>query len=88
MTDKLIHRNDAKWKRAAAAWVEAEALYVAAKDKIIELARGECCYGAGVKHEKKLQAGKIAYKNVPQLEGVDLDAYRGKGFYKTTVSKI
>lgn len=86
--EKPIERRDVKWKRAAEAWLEAEAIYAAAKDTIIELARGQCCYGAGVKHERTLEPGRVSYAKVPQLEGVDLSPFRGKSFYKTTVSRI
>ena len=84
----MIERKDAAWKRAAKAWLDAKAVYDAAKEKIIALAKEESCYGAGVKHLRSLQAGKVAYAKVPELKGVDLDAYRGDGFFKTTVSKI
>lgn len=84
----MIERKDAKWRRAAEAWVAAEAVFESAKNTIIKLAKGECCYGAGVKHLKSPQAGKVSYKDVPQLKGVDLEPYRGKGYFKTTVSRI
>ena len=84
----MIERKDAAWKRAAKAWLDAEAVFVAAKDKILALAKEESCYGAGVKHLRSLQAGKVAYAKVPELKGVDLTPYRGADFFKTTVSKI
>lgn len=84
----MIERKDAAWKRAAKAWLEAEEVFEDAKASVIALAKGESCYGAGVKHLRSLQAGKVAYAKVPELKGVDLTPYRGAGFFKTTVSKI
>lgn len=84
----MIERRDAPWKRAAKWFLETQAAYEEAKGEIIRLSKQQCCYGAGVKHERKLQAGRISYKDVPELQGVDLSEYRGKSYYKTEVSKI
>jgi hypothetical protein len=84
----MIERKDAAWKRAAKAWLDAKVVLDAAKDKILALAKEESCYGAGVKHLRSFEAGRVAYAKVPELKGVDLTPYRGAGFFKTTVSKI
>ncbi|MDQ3562853.1 MAG: S49 family peptidase [Pseudomonadota bacterium] len=75
----MKERRDAAWKKAAAAWLEASAAIDAAKAKIIELAKAESCYGAGVKHQRTPQAGRVDYTKVPELDGVDLEPYPGRG---------
>lgn len=84
----MKERRDAAWKKAAAAWLEASAAINAAKDKIIELAKAESCYGAGVKHLRTPQAGRVDYAKVPELAGVDLEPYRGASGFRTTISAI
>ena len=84
----MIERKDAAWKRAAKAWLDAKVVFDAAKDKILALAKEESCYGAGVKHLRTFQAGRVSYAEVPELKGVDLAPYRGAGGFKSTVSKI
>lgn len=84
----MKERRDTAWKKAAAAWLEASTAIDAAKDQIIKLAKAESCYGAGVKHLRTPQAGRVDYAKIPQLEGVDLEPYRGAGGFRTTVSAI
>lgn len=85
---KTEERRDSAWRRAAVAWLKADAAMKTAKDKILTLADGQSCYGAGVKHQRTACAGKVNYKDVPQLKGVDLDEYRGYIWFKTTISAI
>lgn len=46
------------------------------KDKLIDLSGGRNCYGAGIKLMKAEREGAVDYKKVPELKGVNLDAYR------------
>ncbi len=84
----MNERKDAAWRRAASAWLDADKAKQAAKDKILALAGAESCYGAGVKHLYNLRAGTVAYKDIPELKGVDLDAYRGPGRFESRISAI
>lgn len=84
----MKERRDTAWKKAAAAWLGASAAIDAAKAKIIELAKMESCYGAGVKHLRTPQAGRVDYANIPELAGVDLEPYRGASGFRTTISAI
>lgn len=84
----MIERKDAAWKRAASAWLDAKLLMDEAKAKIQSLAGKASCYGAGVKHLYNLKAGKVQYKQIPQLRGVDLEAYRQPGNFESRISAI
>jgi len=84
----MTERKDVAWRRAAAAWIEAKNTIDKAKAKIQQLAGEESCYGAGVKHLWNLKAGAIDYKQVPELQGVDLEPYRRAGHFESRVSAI
>jgi hypothetical protein len=43
--------------------------------------------GAGVSVTRYWKAGNVDYKKVPQLQGVDLDAYRGKAREEVRVTE-
>jgi hypothetical protein len=81
-----VLRDDPAWGKAAAAFVQAkrnadsadEALE-AARQRLIDLARNLRETGSGVSVVKLWKAGNVDYKKVPELRGVDLDRYRGKG---------
>jgi len=45
--------------------------------KLIESADGRSCRGAGMCLTRSFVRGRVNYLNVPELEGVDLDQYRG-----------
>ncbi|MGH8519868.1 MAG: hypothetical protein ACREU9_00180 [Gammaproteobacteria bacterium] len=81
-------RTDAAWKRAAKAWLEADAAAEAAAGKLKALAGEASAYGAGVKVNHYFQAGSVAYAKIPELNGVDLEAYRGNGGWRHRISAI
>lgn len=81
-----VQRLDAEWAQAAKAFAEAKAqadqsaeLLEAARQALLALARHPKECGAGVTVSRYWKAGNVDYKKVPQLKGVDLAAYRGKG---------
>ena len=83
--DTLIH-TDMKWKKAATAWTKANTKLVAAKAKVeetreaLELLAGDCSgSGFGVRATRVHRKGNVNYSKVPQLDGIELDEYRGKG---------
>jgi putative phage-type endonuclease len=81
-----VQRDDPVWGEAAAAFVAAkqaadsadEALD-AARQRLVDLAMHPRETGSGVSVVKLWKAGNVDYKKVPELRGVDLDRYRGKG---------
>lgn len=84
----MKERRDTAWKKAATQWLDAASLMDKAKAKIRALAGEESCYGAGVKHLYNVKAGRIDYKEIPELRGVDLEEYRGPGHFESRISAI
>jgi putative phage-type endonuclease len=90
-----VHIRTAAWKRNAEKWIALNSKIRTLKqqqDKLADrlkqmsnmspVARG---YGVCVKNTKV--NGNIQYKKVPELDGVDLDKYRAKGYIKSTVGE-
>lgn len=78
-------RTDAAWNEAADAYRgwkdvadEAQAKADAAKARLIELATHSREAGYGVAVTRYWKAGNVDYKKVPELQGVNLEQYRGK----------
>ena len=78
-------RTDSAWKEAADAYRgwksvvdEAQAKADAAKTKLIAMATHSREAGYGVAVTRYWKAGNVEYKRVPELQGVDLELYRGK----------
>ncbi len=77
-------REDAAWEDAARDYAElkrmAESVALeldAAKARLVALAEHTSEQGFGVTVSRYWKAGSVDYKRVPQLEGVDLEQYRG-----------
>ena len=83
--DKVL-RKDAEWQAAAERYVRLKAeadLLVGrldeAKEALVGLASHPSESGFGVSVTRYWKIGSVDYKRVPELAGVDLDGYRGKG---------
>ena len=90
--DKVI-RKDEDWRLAAEAYVslkrDADALVArldSAKDRLLELSTHPSEAGFGVAVTRYWKQGNVDYKRVPELQGVNLDAYRQKGRFETRVT--
>lgn len=91
-----VTRADADWCAAATAWIaaqqalkSAEAEEARARELLTGLATGKEQVGAGVRCMQVQRVGNVNYKAIPQLAGVDMEQYRGKGssYYKLEVLK-
>lgn len=79
-------RDDAAWSDTATAFLAAKRDAEAADAKLDEI-RAQlivlCQHpreqGAGVTVTRYWKAGSVDYKRVPEIQGIDLDLYRGKG---------
>ena len=88
-------RTDEAWSSAALAYLEAKAKADAA-DVVLEAARKALVgllyhpreSGEGVNVVKLWKAGNVDYKAIPQLKGVNLDRYRGKGREEVRVTVV
>jgi putative phage-type endonuclease len=79
-------REDLQWQDLTSQWMrekEQMDLWIArekeTKEKLITLAGGLNTRGAGVRISKVTRQGTISYGSIPQLQGVDLNAYRNPG---------
>lgn len=72
--------------RAKAAAQASDEALESAKEALVALAWHPREQGAGVAVTRFWKAGSVDYKRVPQLAGVDLEQYRGKGREEVRVS--
>jgi putative phage-type endonuclease len=94
LTDKdKVVREDVAWQAAAKGYlalkVEADAVAEkldAAKAALVGLAMHPSETGSGVTVTRFWKQGSVDYKKVPELAGVELDAYRGKAREEVRVS--
>lgn len=93
--DTLL-REDVEWRQAAELFTalksqaeEAAKQADEAKAKLISLATHSRETGSGVSVTRYWKQGSVDYKNIPALQSVDLDSYRGKAKeeVRVTVSK-
>ena len=87
-------RNDSAWTEAALAYSmakrqadETDQKLEVARNALIALAEHPKEQGAGVSVTRFWKQGSVNYKAVPQLEGINLNAYRGKAREETRISE-
>lgn len=90
--DKCL-REDATWKQAAEAYIRAKQAADSvgtaldeAKEKLAALAQHPSESGFGVAVTRYWKKGTVDYKRIPQLNGADLEQYRGPGREEVRVS--
>lgn len=88
-------RGDPDWIEAAQVFVSAKAHADAATDalekarqRLIDLTRSPRESGAGVSVVRLWKAGSVDFKKIPELRGVDLERYRGKGREEVRVAVV
>lgn len=88
-----VIRQDAAWTDAARAFAVAKQAAEATAEQLdsarlalVNLAKHPKETGAGVSVTRFWKAGNVDYKKVPQLKGIDLDAYRGNAREEVRVS--
>jgi len=76
----LHHLSELKQQRAAldVSVSNFDAQEKQLKEKLIELTGGESVRGHGVELLRTTRKGSIVYKNIPELDNVDLEQYRAK----------
>lgn len=80
----VVERHDADWYAIAIKWREVkqrlkslETQEVELRENLLELAGTSSCQGYGVSATRYETDGRIEYKKIPELKGIDLDQYRG-----------
>ena len=93
--EDLIETDDAAWLKKAKEWREIHASLQAVKEKeekirkeLIELSQGQSFIGGGVQLKHGTSKGRINYKNIPELNGVNLEDYRGDDITKHYLKMI
>ena len=94
LTDKdQRQRQDPEWMIASAAYLKAkratdaaEAELDRARKALLQLATHVRETGNGLTVTRYWKTGTVDYKRIPQLNGVDLDAFRGKGRFETRIT--
>jgi putative phage-type endonuclease len=88
-------RTDAAWAEAAKAYLEAkqaadktDTALEAARKALVGLLRHPRESGEGVNVVKLWKAGNVDYKQIPELRGVNVDRYRGKGREEVRVTVV
>jgi hypothetical protein len=88
-----LTRQDPEWEGAACDYIALKRLadetaekVDVAKRRLLSLTNHARVEGAGVSVTRFWKAGNVDYKRVPQLEGVDLESYRGQGREETRIT--
>lgn len=81
--DYVNVENDPDWRIASQAWLEAKRLRKEYEEKeakfrrhLMDISHSQNVRGCGIRMSKTLRKGSVDYKNVPQLQDVNLDTYR------------
>lgn len=81
----VFERHDADWYGISAKWKEVkkkinalEEEELRLRERLLELAGSVSCKGYGVSATRYETQGRIDYARIPELKGIDLDAYRGE----------
>jgi putative phage-type endonuclease len=88
-----VIREDGAWSAAAQVFTEAkaavdsaDAALAQAREALVALAQHPSETGAGVSVTRFWKQGNVAYAKVPELQGLDLTAYRGKAREEVRIS--
>lgn len=89
---KIQKRQDSVWLEKVTRYqllVEYEKEKEALRKELIEMcADNDVTEGGGIKIVRRYEAGRVNYGKIPELEGVNLDKYRGKSITKHVVGFI
>lgn len=77
--------NDSKWQKCALEFIETkrarkelEEKEKVLTDQLIQMAKGQNCYGAGIKLTKVVRKGNVDYQSIPAFKEIDIEQYRKK----------
>lgn len=86
-------REDDAWNQVAQEWLELskymkqlEESEEELREKLIALTGDQSSKGSGIRVTKSIYKGMVDYKSIPQLIGVNLDAYRKEPTHRWTIS--
>lgn len=79
MDRDYTHHTDVRWAKLVERLQEIKRLTAQEdeiKKELLAMAEGKNAMGAGIKISKCMRKGSIVYSDVPELKGIDLNAYR------------
>lgn len=92
--DNCVQRNDDVWNTTAKKYLECqakikelEAEAKALKETMVSMAGDSNVMGGGLSLSKSVRKGHIEYAKVPELQNVDLEAYRKESITVWTVTQ-
>jgi len=81
----FIHKDSKEWRLHAEIWKDTKKqLSLLAKkeellrEELIKMCEGQSSQGNGVRISRTISKGRVKFTNIKELEGVDLEPYRGK----------
>ena len=91
----LIETSDAEWLKKAKEWREIHNVLQEVKTAeetlragLIELSKGQSFIGGGVQLKHGKSKGRVNYKDIPELKGVNIEDYRGDEIIKHYIKMI
>ena len=94
-TADVVENDDALWLKKAKEWreiqnvlMEMKATEDSLRKELIELSQGQSYIGGGVQLRCGTSKGRVNYKDIPQLSGVNLEDYRGDDVTKHYIKMI
>lgn len=82
-SDFMNMNDNLQWEEYAKMYKETDAAIKSLEDKkeylrkkLIELCANQSCIGKGIKVIKSIVKGRVAYDEIPEIQGIDLDKYR------------
>jgi len=95
LPEDLVECDDLAWLEKAKQWREVNLSLQELKAKeeeirkdLIEISAGQSQIGGGVQLRHSTSKGRVNYKNIPELEGVNLEDYRGQDIVKHYIKMI
>ena len=95
LPEDLVENDDKEWLKKAKEWREINVTLQVFKEKeekirkdLIEISRGQSYIGGGIQLKHGVSKGRVNYKNIPELKGIDLEPFRGDSITKHYLKAI
>lgn len=84
--DSLWYAFSNEYRKACERIKVEEEIKQSYRKELIKLCNNQNCEGGGIEIRKTISKGRVAYDNIPELEGVDLDKYRKSPITSWTIT--
>jgi len=82
--DKIWEEKVEEWKQCRKASEKEEEI----RKELIEMCDGDITEGCGVRISRRIEKGRIKYSDIPEIQGINLDSYRGSPVVKHVIGTI